>query len=87
MLLLRGKTGMYQTSRNSILTAAAGVASEANVRRSTGLADARIGPVSTNERTASRVGPSFGVTHVLNTLRYVLFGTGAYAPPIGKFNV
>ena len=87
MLLLRGKTGMYQTSKNSMLTAGAGLAPNRTIRSSTGIGEARMGSMSSNVRQTAETRPRFGLTHVLNTLRYVLFGTGAYEPPIGKFNV
>ncbi len=31
--------------------------------------------------------PGLNLRRKLNTARYVLFGTGKYAPPVGKFNV
>lgn len=40
---------------------------------------------SGNAFTASPIG--FGLRQKWNTLRYVLLGTGAYAPPVGKFKV
>lgn len=78
---------MYQTSKNSMLAAGPGLAPKLTTRSSAGIGDARHPSIRSNPRVIAKTGPRFGPTHVFNTLRYVLFGTGAYEPPIGKFNL
>jgi hypothetical protein len=70
---------MYQTLEHT----QSGVRAVAPSRRPSSL-------VRTGSRQSSNAVPSLtglGLRRKWNTLRYVLLGTGAYAPPIGKFNV
>ena len=58
------------------------------------VADSRAIPssfIKTDSRQAGSVSaahrPGSGLRRKWNTLRYVLLGTGAYAPPVGKFKI
>ena len=70
---------MYQVLKDATLTTGSGP-------RSSGRANSTVVAAPASSAT-NKVEARSGLRHGWNVLRYILFGTGAYAPPIGRFHL